>query len=80
MNKRAEEVIGFICEYEGFDKKEVTMNTNLALDLGLSSLELFDLVNALENAFELGDIKNADISKISTISDAIELINNIKGE
>ena len=49
---KAEEVIDFICEYEGFEKREISLDSNLVLDLGLTSLELFDLMNALENAFE----------------------------
>ena len=39
-------IVQFICEYEGMEPDEVKPGMNLRTDLGLTSLELFDLFNA----------------------------------
>jgi acyl carrier protein len=65
------EVMEFICKYEGFNSEEITPVSNLKNDLGLTSLELFDLLNAMEKRFDIKYVSNDDIANIETIEDIV---------
>lgn len=61
------------------DESEITEKTSFVEDLGADSLDLVDLVMALEK--ELGiSIEDEKLSELSTISDVIELIETEKGK
>lgn len=69
-----ESIVQFICEYEGMEPSEVQPNMNLRTDLGLTSLELFDLFNAMERKFAVKNVSNGEIAKIETIQDIADFI------
>lgn len=69
-----ESIVQFICEYEGMEPDEVQPTMNLKTDLGLTSLELFDLFNAMERKFAIKNIFNSEIAKIETIQDIADFI------
>ncbi|TYB84121.1 MAG: acyl carrier protein [Kosmotoga sp.] len=61
------------------DESEITEKTSFVEDLGADSLDLVDLVMALEK--ELGiSIEDEKLSELSTISDVIELIETEKNK
>ena len=62
-----------IVEQLGVDEAQVDASASFVDDLGADSLDIVELVMALEEAFEL-DIPDEDAEKITTVKDAVEYI------
>ena len=73
MASIAEKVKQIIVEQLGVDEAEVTPTASFVDDLGADSLDIVELVMALEEAFEL-DIPDEDAEKIQTVQQAIDYI------
>ncbi len=71
--ERVKEVIG---EQLGIDDIEtITMETTFIDDLGADSLDIVELIMALEEEFDM-EIPEAEAEKISSVGDAVEYIKN----
>ncbi len=68
-----EKVKNVIVEQLGLDEAEVTMEANFADDLGVDSLEIFEIVMSLEEAFEI-EIPNEDIENIKDVKGIVSYI------
>jgi len=62
-----------IVEELGVEEDEVTLEASFADDLGADSLDLFELVMAIEDAFDV-KIPNEELAKIKTVQDAVNFI------
>ncbi|MBU3112562.1 acyl carrier protein [Clostridium lacusfryxellense] len=62
-----------IVEQLGIDAAEVKMEAKFAEDLGVDSLEIFEIVMSLEEAFEI-EIPNEDIENIKDIKGIVKYI------
>jgi len=73
-----EKIREIISEQIDIDINDITMNMNLKNDLNADSLDLFQIINDIEDEF---NIKIEDAEKIITVEDAVnfvkEQINNI---
>ena len=69
------QIIGIIVEQLGISESEITEDTTFA-DLGADSLDLFQIISALEEEFNI-EFENEDVEKIKTVSDAIEYVKAI---
>jgi acyl carrier protein len=69
-----EKVKEIIVDQLGVDEKQVTRTAAFIDDLGADSLDIVELVMALEEAFEI-EIPDEDAEKIITVENAIEYIN-----
>ena len=54
---------------------EITMETKFVDDLGADSLDIFQIIMGIEEAFGI-EIDNDDAEKIVTVGDAVEQIKN----
>lgn len=61
------------------DDKNVNLETSFRDDLNADSLDLVELIMALEDEFGL-EIEDEDLDSIKTIGDAMEYIKNNLGE
>ncbi len=68
--KRVKEII---VEQLGVDEEEVTMEASFIDDLGADSLDIVELIMALEEEFDL-EIPDEDAEKLRTVGDAVEYI------
>lgn len=64
---------GLIVEELGVEESEVTIDAKFTDDLGADSLDLFELVMAIEDEFGV-KIPNEDLANIKTVKDALEYI------
>lgn len=58
-----------------YTTKEITPNTILRSDLGLSSFDLVSLLSEVEETFDI-KIKDEDIMSLNTVQDLIDYIEN----
>ena len=69
-----EKVRDVIAEQLGVgDVEIITMDTTFIDDLGADSLDIVELIMALEEEFDI-EIPEADAEKISTVGDVVEYI------
>lgn len=68
-----EKVKEIIVEQLGVEESEVTMEASFIDDLGADSLDLVELIMALEEAFDL-EIPDKDAEKITSVTDAVTYI------
>lgn len=66
-------VKNIISEQLGIDAEEITMESSFMDDLGADSLDIVELIMALETEFDL-EIPDEDAEKISTVGDVVEYI------
>ena len=57
------------------NKDEITMDSPFVDDLGADSLDIFQIIMGIEEAFDI-EIDNDDAEKIVTVGDAVEQIKN----
>lgn len=69
------QVIAIIAEQLGIAETEITEDTVFS-DLGADSLDLFQIISALEEEFNI-EFENEDVEKIKTVGDAIEYVKKV---
>lgn len=72
-NAMTAKVTDIISNQLGVDKEIVTPEANVVDDLGADSLDVVELVMALEEAFDL-EIPDEDAEKIRTVKDILDYI------
>lgn len=68
-----DKIKNLISEQLGIDAEEVTIESSFIDDLGADSLDIVELIMALETEFDL-EIPDEDAEKITTVSDVVEYI------
>ena len=68
-----EKIKEIILEQLGVTENTVTMEASFIDDLGADSLDIVELIMALEEEFDL-EIPDADAEKIVTVSDVVDYI------
>ena len=63
-----------VAEQFAMEPAEVTMDTSFEEDLGADSVDLVDLVMAMEEEFEVGEIQEEDLKTLKTVGDAVNYI------
>lgn len=66
-----------VCEQLGVSAEEVTLESSFIEDLGADSLDIVELVMALEEEYGT-EISDEDAEKIRTVKDIITYIDNQK--
>ena len=68
-----EKVKGIIVEQLGVADNAVTMEASFIDDLGADSLDIVELIMALEEEFDM-EIPDADAEKVVTVGDVVDYI------
>ena len=63
-----------VAEQFAMEPSEVTMETAFEEDLGADSVDLVELVMAMEEEFEMGEVQEEDLGKLKTVGDAVNYI------
>lgn len=68
-----EEVIKVVAESLGMEESEIKAESSFKDDLNADSLDLFEMVMALEEEFDV-EIPNEDLEGITTVDDVVKYI------
>lgn len=66
----------FLVQQLGIDEDTITMESSFEDDLGADSLDLVELVMALEEEYDV-EIDDDDAEKIKTVGDAVNYIKSL---
>ena len=69
------QVKAIVAEQLGVKETEVTNEASFVDDLGADSLDLVELIMAMEEGFDI-EIPDEDAEKISTVNEAVDYINS----
>ncbi len=80
MDKEAikQKVVDLIVEKLDVDREDVKPEAHIVDDLGADSLDIVELVMALEDEFDI-EIPDEDAEKIRTVQDVFDYIDKIVG-
>lgn len=66
-----------VAEQLGIEPEEVTLESSFIVDLGADSLDIVELLMALEEEFDI-EIPDEEAEKLSTVGDVVEYIKSNK--
>ena len=72
-----EKFVELLVEELQVDRDDITMEAELANDLGINSIELADLVMLCEDKFGI-EIQDEDIRQFTTVKDVVDYLETIK--
>ena len=68
-----------IAEQFAIDTDEISMESSFVDDLGADSVDLVELVMAMEEEFDIGEIDEEDLTALKTVGDCVRYLNGKLG-
>ena len=65
-----------IAEQFALEPDEVSMESSFTDDLGADSVDLVELVMAMEEEFDIGEIDEEDLTSLKTVGDCVRYLNS----
>ena len=65
-----------IAEQFAIDAEEITLDSSFVDDLGADSVDLVELVMAMEEEFDVGEIDEEDLAGLKTVRDCVQYLNH----
>ena len=65
---------GLIAEQFAMEADEITMDSSFVDDLGADSVDLVELVMAMEEEFDIGEIQEDELSALKTVGDCVRYL------
>ena len=72
-----EKIRQILCDQLDVQEDDVTMESNIAENLGADSLDVVDLIMSIEDEFEI-EVPDDQVENIKTVGDVVNYIENIK--
>ena len=66
-----------IAELFAIDADEISMDSSFVDDLGADSVDLVELVMAMEEEFNVGEIDEDDLTGLKTVGDCVRYLYNM---
>ena len=68
-----------IAEQFAIDADEISMDSSFVDDRGADSVDLVELVMAMEEEFDIGEIDEEDLAGLKTVGDCVRYLNSKLG-
>jgi len=70
-------LIKYICEYKGIEESDINEDSNMIVDLGITSMELFEILCNFEEEIEF-DEENLELFICETVGQLAAILESIK--
>jgi acyl carrier protein len=70
------EIVLIISDVSGLDAEDITPEKNFFKDLEVDSIKAIEITVAIEKKFKVS-IRDEDVPKITTVKEAVELVNSL---
>jgi len=70
------EIVSIISDVSGLDADYITPEKNFFKDLEVDSIKAIEITVAIEKKFKVS-IRDEDVPKITTVKEAVELVNSL---
>lgn len=74
----SEEIFGtlqnLIAEQFALNPEDITMSSSFTDDLGADSVDLVELVMAMEEEFDLDEVQEDDLAQLKTVGDCVKFL------
>ena len=74
MQEIFERMQAIIAEQFGVDQDSVSEKTSFEEDLGADSVDLVELVMAMEDEFKIGEVGEDELAGLSTVGDCVKFL------
>ena len=75
-NNVEKEIRSIISDISGYDEEEIKPETKLTDELEIDSIKAIEITVAIEKKYKIS-VRDEDVPKIVTLSDAVKLVNNL---
>ncbi len=65
-----------IAEQFALNADEISMDSSFTDDLGADSVDLVELIMAMEEEFDIGEINEDDLTDLKTVGDCVNYLSN----
>lgn len=72
-----EKIRKILCEQLDLEEDDVTLESNIAEDLGGDSMDVVDLIMSIEDEFGI-EVPDEEVENIKTVGDIVNYIENVK--
>lgn len=69
-----EKMVELLSEQFGVEPESITLKTSFDEELGADSLDLVELMMALEEEFDVGEIDEETAQKLKTVGDVVDFV------
>ena len=66
--------------YFAMDEEEITMDSSFVDDLNADSVDLVELVMAMEEEFDVGEIEEDELTGLKTVKDCVRFLSSKLGD
>ena len=77
MSDTIAKVKAVVADKLGKEESEITVEKKFIDDLGADSLDLTELIMALEDEFDIDEIDDDDAEKFVTVQDVVDYVSNL---
>ena len=74
MHEILERMQNIIAEQFGVDADSISESTSCEEDLGADSVDLVELVMAMEEEFQIGEVREEELASLATVGDCVEFL------
>jgi acyl carrier protein len=72
-----EKIRQILCEQLDVEEDDITLESNIAEDLGADSMDVVDLIMSIEDEFEI-EVPDDKVEGIKTVGDVVGYIESVK--
>lgn len=76
-SKIFEKIVKILSAQFKAEEEDITMETNIIEDLGADSLDVVDIIMAIEDEFKV-EVPDTEVENIKTVGDVVNYIENAK--
>ena len=72
----ADEIMAIVSDVSGYDREQITLETNIVKDLEVDSIKAIEITVAIEKKYKVA-VRDEDVPRIVSVKDAVELVETL---